>query len=573
MSELVWTPHPVLSVPTPEQVAALGQRGTLEFYRKREERIALEKQDPFRYGFEPEWWQRVDESMKELRQRIPKGVITEVCLGGNRAAKTERAAKRVMQILVEGGERRGWCCQSTQSISVQTQQNYVFKYIPQEWRPDATGKLRKGISTKIVYSQAGGFTEDTFVLPNKSQCWFKYYSQDVKTLEGPELDVVWCDELVTPEWIKTVKFRLFNRDGLLVVTFTPVDGYNATVSLMLSGAETLEWAEAELLPILNDAREVIGFEKVPHIQENVQQNARIFYFHNKDNPYGNYEGLKAELKHAKREDIQVRAYGVPVKAIGAMFRGFNASRNPPVHVIPRKMVPSEGTRYLFLDPCGGRTWFMSWWLVDTLGRHFLYREWPCPGIYIPGVGFPGDWAVPDGKKADGAPGPAQHCASHFGLERYRDEILRMELEESFVVDSQGNKVRENIFERFMDSRYANSRRQGRDEVVTLLDEMGDLDMEFVPTPGDNIDEGVAMVNSMMDYNRDEPIGFGNEPKFFIVEECKNSIYSAQNWTGKDGNKGACKDPADLMRYAALSDLCDVGDGARSLESYGGYTRR
>ena len=48
---------------------------------------------------------------------------------------------------------------------------------------------------------------------------------------------------------------------------------------------------------------------------------------------------------------------------------------------------------------------MIWAIFDSANRCFIYREWPCPDEYVEGVGYPGMWAEPDGKKADGRKGP------------------------------------------------------------------------------------------------------------------------------------------------------------------------
>jgi hypothetical protein len=75
----------------------------------------------------------------------------------------------------------------------------------------------------------------------------------------------------------------------------------------------------------------------------------------------------------------------------------------------------------------------------------------------------------------------------FGLERYKDEILRVEAGEP-------------IFERWMDSRYGHSKTLGKEAPTTLIDEMASLDMFFTATPGDSIDEGVGMINDALSYN-------------------------------------------------------------------------
>lgn len=251
MSEQVleWTAHPLYGIPTREQCVAAGPEWTLAMWRMREEAIALEVGDPYRHGYEPPVWALADEQLAELRRRFPVGVIQLMVFGGNRAGKSEWAAKRVVQGLVRKAKSKWWCLQSTESSSVQNQQALIWKYLPAEWKPTDTGKMRKGAVMNITFTQKGGFTENTFVLPNGSQCWFKFYSMDVGSVEGAELDGAWLDELYTPEWLEALRYRCLTRNGMIIKTFTPVQGYTAAVKEELSGAKTLVEVDAELLPV------------------------------------------------------------------------------------------------------------------------------------------------------------------------------------------------------------------------------------------------------------------------------------------------------------------------------------
>lgn len=559
MKEFAPTPHPVYPIPTPEQAAQMGMARWREYHRKREELIAKAESDMFRYGYEPPVWKLADGQLAELRRLSPRGVITLGVLGGNRASKSKWAAKRVMQKLVEAPNRRAWCLHSTESSSVQSQQPYIWEVIPEEWKPTKTGRLRQGTTTNITYTQKGGFTEGTFVLPNRSQNWFKYYAMDVKTVEGVELDVAWFDELVTPDWIEAVQFRLLNRAGMSLITFTAVEGYTATVKELIQGAKVLQDEEAELLPVLgpkgpDGTSPLLGFERVPRVMVSRRPNTRIVFFHNKDNPWGNYEGLKETLAEAPREKILMRAYGVPTKSVGARFPKFREK----VHVLPASRIPEEGTDYHFVDPCGGRNWFMGWFRVDVRGRVFMVMEWPCESCYVEGVGLPGPWAEPDGKKHDGKRGPAQQPFG-FGLRRYKEEIERVE---------KGTKIK--TFERRMDSRYGNSATVARERPTTLIEECAEIDLHFVPTPGENIDEGIDLINSMLDYDADRPLGMDNEPMLYIAEHCTNMIYALQEWTGLDGRHGASKDPVDVLRYALLSRIEFVGGDTLRVSGGGSY---
>ena len=496
------------------------------YITQREESIRLEKSDPLRYGYEPISWVRADSERSRLRESYPVGVIEEWNLGGNRAGKSERAAKRIVEMMIEKDFSKVWCLQSTEASSIENQQGLIYRYLPPEYKSES-GKLRQGTTTKINYSVSGGFTENKLVLPNGSMCVFKFYSMDVKSVEGAELDCAWADELVTPDWLEALRYRLLTRNGLLHVTFTPVAGYTPTVHSILKGALTTISTEAELLPKMTGD----GFDMVPLIQQPMARNASIIYFHTQDNPFGNYPSLKVVLEGKNRETILCRAYGVATKSRVSRFPRLRDD----VHVVDPKAISEDGTDYMIVDPCSGRNWFMLWVRVDVRERIFVYREWPPTDSYIRGVGYVGPWAIPSASKHDGDKGEAQKSFG-WGLQEYKEEIERLENGRA-------------ISERFMDSRYAASATMTREGTTTLLEECLDIGMEFKSADGRSIDEGVDLINNALAYDPDRPVGPGNEPRLFISSSCTNLIYSLKEWTGADGNKGACKDPIDCLRYA------------------------
>jgi hypothetical protein len=509
----------------------LGPDEGWKYLKTREELIAREASDPFRYGYIPPVWKRASELLEKHREIL--------VMGGNRSGKTEWAAKEVIKTLYSKPGSTVWCFQTTAPNSIELQQPRIWKYMPPEWR-----NARKSQVTSISYSVKNGYSEGKFVTPQGSICVFRNYAQDPSTIEGGEVDMCHCDELVPLDVLETLRFRLVDRNGKLAVTFTPVQGWSPTVADYLSGAKTITDTDAELLPLKNDKGEISGYDKVPIEQLN-PKGRPILYFHTQSNPWAGWSRMKKELQSETKEKILCRAYGVPTKAISGRFPLFN----PKVHVIRASDVPN-GTRYHWVDPASGKNWAMIWTVHDTSGRIVVYREWPDQTSYIEGIGYAGEWALPDGKKLDGKPGPAQQDFG-FGLERYKDEILRVE----------GG---EEVFERWMDSRYGNARTLGKESPTTLIDEMADLGMLFTATPGDSIDEGVSMINDALSYNPEKPVDSRNQPKLYISENCKNVIHCIQTYTGADGKRSANKDFVDLIRYVCLSDAINVeGDILRS----------
>jgi hypothetical protein len=517
---------------------AASEEQFLAIHRQREEQIARMAEDPWRYGWLNPAWARADAAFASLREQFPKGVTELLILGGNRSGKSRYFARRAMQHLVNKPGAKVWCLQSTEAASIQNQQPYLWEYLPAEWKPMASGKLKKGAVANITYSQKGGFTENSFVLPNGSQCWFKFYSMDVTSIEGSELNFVWADELVTPDWIEALRFRLLTRDGELGVGFTPVEGYTPTVKEYLDGATTIEECPAPLLPRYKNGN-LIGLENVPRIQQCTREKARVVYFHTADNPFGNPEAMETELRGSNRERILMRAYGVPTKAKLSMFPKFRDQ----VHIVPHDKIPKDGTCYHFVDPGEGKTWAMLWVRFTPDGRCWVYREFPDQISYIEGVGQAGPWAEPDGRLLDGRPGPAQKACAGFTFADYKRVIELAEKEDAAEP-----------IERWMDSRYGNTPSMTEEGVKTLIDQCDEkMDMQFRATSGKAIVEGVAVINDMLGYDDTREVDATNSPKLYISERCQNLIFSLKTWTGADGKKSASKDFIDILRYLALAD--------------------
>jgi phage terminase large subunit-like protein len=517
------SPHPVMQLDY-ELLEKLGPDEGWKYLKTREELIAREASDPFRYGYVPPIWKRASELLEKHRELL--------VMGGNRSGKTEWAAREAIRVMYTKPGSVVWALTTTAPVSIETQQPRIWKYIPPEWK-----SARKSQVTNITYSVKGGFTEGRLVAPNGSQLTFRNYAQDLSTVEGSSLDYAWADELIPIDWLQTLRFRLVDRNGMMAVTFTPVQGWSPVVADYLNGATAIEEADADLLPLRDEKGQVKGYEKVPIEQRNAKGRP-ILYFHTSSNPWSGWDRMRKELQGETKEKILTRAYGVPTKAISGRFPLFN----PKVHVIRHSDVP-QGTRYHWVDPASGKNWAMIWTVHDTAGRIVIYREWPSQTDYIQGIGYAGEWAIPDGKKLDGAPGPAQQDFG-FGLERYKDEILRVENGEE-------------IFERWMDSRYGNARTLAKESPTTLIEEMSALGMDFTATPGDSIDEGVSMINDALSYNPEKPVDARNQPKLYISENCKNVIHCLQTYTGADGKRSANKDFVDLVRYVCLSDAINV----------------
>lgn len=512
------TKHPVLKLPTLDEMRLLAEKHGTEKLREilqmREEKIKMEFEDPFRHGYEPTHWKDADALFDDK---------TELCiLGGNRAGKTEWAAKKVIKTLMEKPGARVWCLHTTTMSSIQMQQNVIWKYMPKEFRG-----LKKNKVTNIQYSQKNGFSDNTFILPNTSQCFFMNYSQDRDVIEGGEVDLVWCDELVPLDWIETLRYRIVTRGGKLLVTFTPINGYSPVVKEYVSGCKIINTKVSDLLD--QNIVHVNGCKAghMPYIAScHGKKSAAVMFFHSILNPYNPYENLKKTLQGKTNYEIKIRAYGWAESLAGAQLPRFCDA-----HIVEPSSIPEEGTNYMVADPAGARNWFIIWARKTEDGKLYVYREWP-------GIEY-GEWALP-GEKPDGKRGLAQGNGSGRGIDEYKNIFLESEDGEEIEV-------------RYIDPRAGATQSIGRDGGVSLIDMLNDEPnpMDFVPAAGIKQEQGISMINDLLSYDNSKPVGYDNSPNLFISSECQNLIYCMKEWTGQDKENGATKDPIDCLRYLVV----------------------
>ena len=323
----------VVEGPVPMERAA-------DLYEARERAIKLEAEDPYHYGYEPRFWAEVDWLVAELRAEFP-GQVIEVCLlGGNRAAKTEYAAKRMCEAMDLNRHWLVWFMHTDQSSSRGVQQERVWKYLPPQFKPKETGKFRKGVQQRMNYNSSTGFTENCFGLPHGCRAVFKFYSGDADSLEGDQPHVVWSDERIPLNWIKALAVRLLTRagqteqlakelrvllqaraaggvdevprelrarmwQGVHLVTFTPLDGLTPAVSRFVDGAQTVLAQEARELPVVGPNDVVTGFAMLPRVKRQPGAPVAAAWFWNVDNKHGgNHEGMRKLARQERWSDAE-----------------------------------------------------------------------------------------------------------------------------------------------------------------------------------------------------------------------------------------------------------------------------
>ena len=162
-------------------------------------------------------------------------------------------------------------------------------------------------------------------------------------------------------------------------------------------------------------------------------------------------------------------------------------------------------------------------------------------------------------------GPAQEPFG-FGTIDYKREIARLEgwtdaeketgigrdEVEQITAWTAENGAKQTVLRRFIDSRFASTPHIENDRPVTLLENFANIGLYFDTTPGDEIEEGVQMINNLLRYNPDKPVDGLNCPQLYISDDCVNTIFALRTWRNAERGKGATKDPIDNLRYFALS---------------------
>jgi hypothetical protein len=516
---LEWTPHPALPPLSKSELLRMTPESILAYWEKREEAIKLEKEDPYRHGFELETWKLADRELKSHQEIL--------LMGGNRAGKSELCAKRVVQCLVENPGTIIWCLTETSANSIQFQQKLIFKYLPKELKSLGRGKVGY-----VMYSLRNGFTAGKFTLPNRSECIFRNWSQDISTIEGGEIGCpqepvdgthnigYWADELVPMPWVETLRFRTVTRNSKGIISFTAVDGWNSVVKSMLTGAKTVESAKADLL----------DGEEVPLVQQPLRKASSVVYFHTAANPFGGWSAMKTQLEGEKRETILCRAYGVPVKASKTVFPAFSDKNIVQAKDIPVLKEDADASWVLSIDPAGAKPWTMVLFGIDPHGVAWAVKEFPDFDTW-------GGWI--DLTKGDKVSAGEAAQPNGFGLKDYAEIIRQME----------GDRY----VERIIDPRLGAASYQKSEGSSNIIDDLADEDIVVQPAEALDIETGLQAINNLLAWDRSREMGFDNHPKLMISDECQNLVACMQEYQVGD-LKHAAKDMVDNVRYFAVGNF-------------------
>lgn len=217
-------------------------------------------------------------------------------------------------------------------------------------RTTAKHGIADAVDTVYIQHESGGL----------SRLVLKSYEQGRSAFEGTEQDLILLDE-EPPLAIKTeCIIRTMTTDGLLMYTFTPLDGLSETVMSMLPNGNTDE----STVPLV-----MVTWDDVPHLSEAAKKEL--------------WESIPAYQRDA-------RTKGIPQLGAGAIY---------PVPesdiVIDPFPIPEHWPRAYGLDVGWNRT-AAAWGAIDRDSQTLYltsehYRGQAEPSVHAAAIRAPGEW--------------------------------------------------------------------------------------------------------------------------------------------------------------------------------------
>lgn len=557
--------HPVFKLPDREKLVALYKKvGLAEFEKRMQMRNAIihnAEQDPLRYGVRLERWHLIEECLRKYQ--------IVIVLGGNQSSKSELGAYFTAKTAFE---KRWWdgqtdsvkiaCFHTVSDTSVRQQQAYVYKYLPPEWRD--MGKIGK--ITNISYTQKNGFSENVFITPEKSECSFFNYQQDIDVVQGYTLDFIWADELLNSSWLNELPFRIMAKSGKMLITVTLIHGMIGAIKKISDMCKIVQTKKVDETLFTDLTPNSILAKNCPPLHVPVlaideRTKAAIVWLHTEENPFNPRQNLINNVSGKPREQILIRAYGYCESTAVSAFPKFDKK----IHLISRAKLQehlskNEYTLYQSADPGGAKPWVIKYYAVDENNYTFLIYESPEFDKF-------GAWAEPPEKDSPqpkwkrGAAHSAYMGASIISLKQMICEIEEKELPKILGINAPCE-----IYERFIDPRMGAMtvpNAENDTSFITLMeDEQTDkngvvIGKSFPFTAAysgasgqgkDPIEASIFIINDKLDFNQSLPISPQNSPKFFILDECQNSITSYLNFSLQNHRDCPLKDFIDPDRY-------------------------
>ena len=191
----------------------------------------------------------------------------------------------------------------------------------------------------------------------------KMYEQGRTSFEGTGKAVIWCDEEPPQDCYTEMVYRTITTKGIVLVTFTPLQGMSAVVSSFLEP----ETEEAKQFKTVIQA----GWDDVPHLDAREK------------------EALLATTPPFQRD---ARTKGLPQLGSGAIYQLPESELK-----IPPFEIPAHWPRCWGMDTDQGAGWTAAVWLAldrqtETLYLYDCYkRQHGEPALHAAAIKARGDW--------------------------------------------------------------------------------------------------------------------------------------------------------------------------------------
>lgn len=250
-----------------------------------------------------------------------------------------------------------------------------------EW---GTGMLPAHTLGKMFALQGTPQAIDVIMVKHKSGDWsrlgFKNYQQEIKSFMGTSRHVVWCDEEVPQEIYNECNIRTATTKGIMICTFTPLEGLTPMVvnfcskAKFLLGAKPLlkvEMGEHAVGQTVNKAVLQIGWDDAPWLDEATKERL-----------------LDDTPEHLK----EARSKGTPAMGAGNVY-------TTPIEkvLVDPFIIPESWPRMYALDVGWNRTAAM-WGALDPnsdtiylYDEHYLGQE--LPSVHAHSIRARGSWIV------------------------------------------------------------------------------------------------------------------------------------------------------------------------------------
>lgn len=427
--------------------------------------------------------------------------------GGNRSGKTEEASEYVIEKGLEK-KLRIWCCAETFQDSVAIQQRKIWQIVPKN-------QIAYGF-----YDDINGFTNRKLKLKNGTIFTFKSYDQGTMSFAQDDIDIIWNDEEPPYDIYKEERMRLIDRNGEMIITMTSVKGITDLIGDIFEDCDTIEIRHSDIIN-----------EDLPIIAE--KNGIKFYMLWTIDNPYIDQERVVHEIKFMTRDEIKSRIYGIPINLSGKIYPMFNRK----IHIMPFEEAPiSDIQLYHILDPHDRKPWAMKWIILHNTGTAYCIDEYP----------------------------NRDFNEMNSDNKTYNEYVGIIKQKEDALFDIYGVQV----FKRIIDPNFGNKTVQLVERVdnkahTTPKEELKKRGLNFVDGI-DHLPSGHLKVREMLHYEKkgDEII---LQPKYFITDNCINSIkhlsrYSHKDITTADGDvkdkvgvQEKYKDFCDLDRYFWMSN--------------------